>query len=316
MFADIIPRLLAEAPDLRGRLLPNVALSELTWLRVGGPAQVLFTPADQDDLAYFLSRCPLDIPLTVIGTGSNLLVRDGGVPGIVIRLGRGFNETAKLSSTRMRAGAAVPDVRLAQAAAAAGIAGLAFYRGIPGTFGGALRMNAGAHGGETKDIVAEVHALDRRGNLHVFSNAGMGYTYRHCQVPMDYIFTQAIFEGTPCDPAAIERAMQDVAEYREANQPIKSRTGGSTFKNPPGHSAWKLIDAAGCRGLRIGGAHMSDMHCNFLINDRGASAADIEQLGELVRERVFNHSGIKLEWEIKRIGMAGQPSNARLAAAE
>ena len=216
----------------------------------GGPAQLLFTPADEDDLAYFLSRCPLDIPVTVIGVGSNLLVRDGGVPGIVIRLARSFNETAPLTSTRIRAGAAVPDVRLAQAAASAGIAGLAFYRGIPGTIGGALRMNAGAHGGETKDILAEARALDRSGNLHVFDNAGMGFAYRHCAVPLDYIFTQAIFEGTPGKPAEIEAAMQQVAEYREANQPIKSRTGGSTFKNPPGHSAWKLIDAAGCRGLQ------------------------------------------------------------------
>jgi UDP-N-acetylmuramate dehydrogenase len=315
MFPDLLPALLAHAPDLRGRLLSNVALSELTWLRAGGPAQVLFTPADEDDLAYFLSRCPLDIPVTAIGVGSNLLVRDGGVPGVVIRLARGFNETAKLSATQIRAGAAVPDVRLAQAAASAGIAGLAFYRGVPGTVGGALRMNAGAHGGETKDIVAEARALDRGGNLHVFDNARMGFTYRHCAVPADYIFTQAIFEGVPDDPAEIEKAMRDVAEYREANQPIKSRTGGSTFKNPPGHSAWKLIDAAGCRGLRVGGAHMSEMHCNFLINDGEASGANIEGLGELVRERVLAHSGIQLEWEIKRLGIPSSPSSAELAQA-
>jgi|SRR5208337_2520019 len=314
MFAGLAPALLAAAPDLRGRLLPNVKLSELTWLRAGGPAQLLFTPAGEDDLAYFLSRCPLDIPVTVIGVGSNLLVRDGGVPGVVIRLGRGFNETEKLERTRIRAGAAVPDVRLAQAAAAAGIAGLAFYRGIPGTVGGALRMNAGAHGGETKDFLVEARAIDRSGAVHVLDNAGMGFTYRHCAVPPDYIFTQAIFEGTPGDPAEIERAMQHVAEYREANQPIKSRTGGSTFKNPPGHSAWKLIDAAGCRGLRVGGAHMSEMHCNFLINDGGATAEEIEALGELVRERVFAHSGIMLEWEIKRIGIPVSAGN-QLAAA-
>ncbi|MBI4724888.1 MAG: UDP-N-acetylmuramate dehydrogenase [Rhodomicrobium sp.] len=314
MFPDLIPSLAGAAPDIRGRLLPNVPLSNLTWLRAGGPAQALFTPADEDDLAYFLSRCPVDVPVTVIGVGSNLLVRDGGVPGAVIRLARGFNETAQLSNTRIRAGAAVPDVRLAQAAASAGIAGLAFYRGIPGTVGGALRMNAGAHGGETKDILAEARALDRSGNVHVFDNAGMGFTYRRCGVPADYIFTQAIFEGTPGDPAEIAEAMQQVAEYREANQPIKSRTGGSTFKNPPGHSAWKLIDAAGCRGLRVGGAHMSEMHCNFLINDVGATAADIERLGELVRERVFAQSGIVLEWEIKRIGIPA--ADIQLAAAE
>ncbi|MFZ1109145.1 MAG: UDP-N-acetylmuramate dehydrogenase [Rhodomicrobium sp.] len=314
MFQDIVPGLLEAAPDLRGRLLPNIALSEVTWLRVGGPAQVLFTPTDEDDLAYFLSRCPLDVPVMVMGVGSNLLVRDGGVPGVVIRLGRGFNEVAPLSATRIRAGAAVPDVRLAQAAAKAGIEGLAFYRGIPGAVGGALRMNAGAHGGETKDVLVEARAVDRSGKLHVTDNAGMGFAYRHCAAPDDYIFTHAVFEGREGDPAGIEREMQAVAEYREANQPIKSRTGGSTFKNPPGYSAWKLIDAAGCRGLRVGGAHMSEMHCNFLINDEGATAADIEQLGELVRERVFANSGIMLEWEIKRIGVP--LAKGQFAAAE
>ena len=314
MFPDIVPSLLAAAPDLRGRLLPNVTLSDVTWLRVGGPAQVLFTPADEDDLAYFLSRCPLDSPVMVIGVGSNLLVRDGGVPGVVIRLARGFNEAVPISATRIRAGAAVPDVRLAQVAASAGIAGLAFYRGIPGTVGGALRMNAGAHGGETKTVVLEARAVDRSGKVHVFENAGMGFTYRHCSVPGDTIFTHAIFEGGVGEPAEIEREMKSVAEYRETHQPIKSRTGGSTFKNPPGHSAWKLIDAAGCRGLRVGGAHMSEMHCNFLINDQGATAADVEQLGELVRERVFANSGIMLEWEIKRIGVPA--AGTQLAAAE
>lgn len=315
MFPDLTPSLREAAPDIRGRLLPNVQLSELTWLRAGGPAQLLFTPADEEDLAYFLSHCPVEIPVTVIGVGSNLLVRDGGVPGAVIRLTRGFNEITPLSNTRIRAGAAVPDVRLAQAAAAAGIAGLSFYRGIPGTVGGALRMNAGAHGGETKDFLVEARALDPSGTLHLFDKAGMGFSYRRCGVPLDYIFTQATFEGAPGNPAEIEAAMQHVAEYREANQPIKSRTGGSTFKNPAGQSAWKLIDAAGCRGLRVGGAHMSEMHCNFLINDGNATAADIERLGELVRERVFANSGIMLEWEIKRIGIA-ESADSRLAAAE
>jgi len=314
VFPDLVPSLRAAAPDLRGRLLPNVSLSDLTWLRVGGPAQVLFTPADEDDLAYFLSRCPLDSPVMVVGVGSNLLVRDGGIPGVVIRLARGFNEAVPVSATRIRAGAAVPDVRLAQIAALAGIAGLAFYRGIPGTVGGALRMNAGAHGGETKNVVLEARAVDRSGKIHVFDNAGMGFTYRHCGVPGDHIFTHAIFEGRKGVPAEIEREMKGVAEYRETHQPIKSRTGGSTFKNPPGHSAWKLIDAAGCRGHRVGGAHMSEMHCNFLINDQGATAADVEQLGELVRERVFANSGIMLEWEIKRIGIPS--AGGQLAAAE
>lgn len=314
MFPDLVPSLKAGAPDLRGRLLPNVALSDLTWLRVGGPAQVLFTPADEEDLAYFLSRRPREMPVIVIGVGSNLLVRDGGVPGVVIRLARGFNETAPLGATRLSVGAAVPDVRLAQAAASAGIAGLAFYRGIPGTVGGALRMNAGAHGGETKDVLVEARAVDRGGAIHVYDNAGMGFTYRHCSVPGDQIFTHAIFEGRRGDPAEIAQEMKNVADYREANQPIKSRTGGSTFKNPPGHSAWKLIDAAGCRGLRVGGAHMSEMHCNFLINDQGATAADVERLGETVRERVFANSGIMLEWEIKRIGVPGAEN--KFAAAE
>jgi UDP-N-acetylmuramate dehydrogenase len=304
MFPDLTPAIKAAAPELRGRLLANVQMSELTWLRAGGPAQLLFTPADEDDLAYFLSHCPPDLPVMVVGVGSNLLVRDGGVPGVVIRLGRGFNGITPLDGNRIRAGAAVPDARLAQAAAAAGIAGLSFYRGIPGTVGGALRMNAGAHGGETKDFLIEARAVDRAGALHILDNAGMGFTYRHCGLPLDYIFTEATFEGTPGDPKEIEAAMQEVADYREANQPVKSRTGGSTFKNPPGNSAWKLIDAAGCRGLRVGGAHMSEMHCNFLINDGEASAAEIEALGETVRERVLAHSGVTLEWEIKRIGIA------------
>lgn len=316
MFPDLLPQLRAAAPQVRGRLLSHVSLADLTWLRVGGPAQALFTPADEEDLAYFLSRCPSEISLTTIGVGSNLLVRDGGVPGVVIRLARGFNESEPLAGARIRAGAAVPDVRLAQAAAVAGIAGLAFYRGIPGTVGGALRMNAGAHGGETKDVLVEARGIDRAGKLHIFDNAAMGFTYRHCGAPSDIVFTQAIFEGTPGDPEAILRAMQEVAEYREAKQPIKSRTGGSTFKNPPGLSAWKLIDGAGCRGLRVGGAHMSEMHCNFLINDGNATAADVEALGELVRERVFAHSGIRLEWEVKHIGIPAEPSDTTLAAAE
>ncbi|MBT3071728.1 UDP-N-acetylmuramate dehydrogenase [Rhodomicrobium sp. Az07] len=314
MFADIAPALQADAPELRGKLLPNASMSELTWLRVGGPAQVLFKPADEEDLAYFLARCPADIPVMAVGVGSNLLVRDGGVPGVVIRLGRGFNDIEPQDGARIRVGAAVPDVRLAQAAAQAGIAKLAFYRGIPGTVGGALRMNAGAHGGETKDVLVEARAVDRSGAVHVYDNAGMAFTYRHCGVPDDQIFTQAVFEGVPGDPAEIEREMQGVADYREANQPIRSRTGGSTFKNPPGKSAWRLIDEAGCRGFRVGGAHMSEMHCNFLINDQNATAADIETLGETVRKRVFEKTGIMLEWEIKRIGVrcAGQ----QLAAAE
>ncbi len=305
-FPDITPDLKAAMPGLRGRLQANQPLREYTWFRVGGPAQVLFSPADEADLAAFLQDLAPDIPVTVIGVGSNLLVRDGGVPGVVIRLGRGFNQIEPLDGARIRVGTAVPDARLAQAAAQAGIAGLAFYRGIPGAVGGALRMNAGAHGGETKDVLVEANAVDRSGTIHRLSNADLGYTYRHCGAPGDYIFTSALFQGTPGSPDEIARAMQEVVEYREAKQPIKSYTGGSTFKNPPGHSSWKLIDAAGCRGLRVGGAHVSEMHCNFLINDRGATAEDIERLGETVRARVKAASGIELQWEIKRIGVPAE----------
>jgi UDP-N-acetylmuramate dehydrogenase len=231
-------------------------------------------------------------------------VRDGGVPGVVVRLGgRGFGGFSVEDGGLMRVGTAMPDMRLAQQAAKAGLAGLAFYRGIPGTVGGALRMNAGAHGSETTQVFHGARAVDRQGRIHVLSHADMGFTYRHCAVPDDFIFTEATFQGTPGDPAEIERQMEEVTAYREAHQPIKSRTGGSTFKNPPGHSSWRLVDAAGCRGFRVGGAHVSEMHANFLINDGEASAADIERLGETVRARVKATSGITLEWEIKRIGV-------------
>lgn len=303
MFADIVPDLKAAMPDLKGRLLANQRLADITWFRVGGPAQVLFTPADEADLAYFLARAPSDLAVTVIGLGSNLLVRDGGVPGVVVRLGRGFADVNAEPGHRIRAGTAVPDVKLSRAAADAGIAGLAFYRGIPGSVGGALRMNGGAHGSETKDTLIEARAVDRSGRIHVLDLAAMGFTYRHCGVPGDWIFTQALYQGTPGDPAEIGRQMDEVAQYREANQPIKERTGGSTFKNPPGHSAWRLVDDAGCRGLRVGGAKVSEMHCNFLINDEGATGEDIERLGETVRARVLDTSGIRLEWEIIRLGL-------------
>jgi UDP-N-acetylmuramate dehydrogenase len=299
---DIAADLKANMPALRGRLLPNQSLAELTWFRVGGPAQVLFMPEDEADLAYVLTNLPADIPVTVVGLGSNLIVRDGGVPGVVIRLGRGFNEIA-VEDTRIRVGAAVPDVKVARAAQEAGIAGLAFMRGIPGGVGGALRMNGGAYGRETKDALIEARAVDRAGRIHVLRNGDMGYTYRHCGVPADYIFTQALYAGVRGDPAAIAAEMDKITESREATQPIKSRTGGSTFKNPPGRKAWQLIDAAGCRGLTIGSAQVSEMHCNFLINLGGATAADIETLGETVRRRVKDNSGVELDWEIERIGV-------------
>src|SRR5215210_6081918 len=305
MFADITPDLKAQAPELRGHLTPNASLADVTWFRVGGPAQVLFSPADEDDLAYFLSRLPAEIPITTIGLGSNLIVRDGGVPGIVIRLGgRGFGAIAMEEGHRVRAGTAVPDVKVARAAADASINGLAFYRGIPGSTGGALRMNAGAHGGETTDVLIEARAIDRAGHIRVFSHADMGFAYRHSSAPADVIFTQALFQGSPGDQTAILAEMERVTEAREAAQPIREKTGGSTFKNPLGSKAWKLIDAAGCRGLVIGDAQVSEMHCNFLINRGNATGADIENLGEEVRRRVRENSGVELEWEIKRIGVA------------
>lgn len=303
-FPDIIPALREKMPELRGRLLPNQSLAELTWFRVGGPAQVLFTPEGEGDLAYFLARLPLEIPVIVVGLGSNLIVRDGGVAGVVIRLGRGFSDIRIEPEHRLRAGAAVPDVKVARAAQEASIAGLAFYRGIPGAIGGALRMNAGAYGGETKDVLIEARGVDRAGRVRVFANADMHYTYRHCGAPDDVIFTQALFQGAPGDPAEIAAAMDKITESREQTQPIKSRTGGSTFKNPPGAKAWQLVDAAGCRGFVVGDAQVSEMHCNFLINRGRATAADIETLGETVRARVKAASGIDLEWEIKRIGLA------------
>ena len=291
-------------PSLRGRLLANEPLAPLTWFRVGGPAQVLFMPEDEADLAYFLGKLPADIPVMVVGLGSNLIVRDGGVPGVVIRLGRGFGNVKVEPGERIRAGTAVPDVKVSRTAQEASIAGLAFFRGIPGAIGGALRMNGGAYGRETKDALIEARGVDRAGRVRVFKNADMHYTYRHCGAPDDIIFTEALFQGSPGDAKTIAAEMDKITESREATQPIKSRTGGSTFKNPPGHKAWQLIDAAGCRGFKVGDAQVSEMHCNFLINLGGATAADIETLGETVRQRVKETSGVTLEWEIKRIGVA------------
>jgi UDP-N-acetylmuramate dehydrogenase len=303
-FPDLVPDLRARMPELRGRLIANQPLAELTWFRVGGPAQVLFSPQDEADLAYLLARLPGEVPVTVVGLGSNLIVRDGGVAGVVIRLGRGFSDIVVESGQRVRAGTAVPDVKVARAAQEASIAGLSFLRGIPGSIGGALRMNGGAYGGETKDALVEARGVDRAGRIVTYTNADMHYTYRHCGAPEDVIFTDALFQGRPGDPAVIAAEMDKITESREATQPIKSRTGGSTFKNPPGHKAWQLIDAAGCRGLTVGGAQVSTMHCNFLINLGSATAADIESLGETVRARVKANAGVELDWEIKRIGVA------------
>src|SRR5262245_49954608 len=260
-------------------------------------------PEDEADLSYFLGALPGEIPVTVIGLGSNLIVRDGGVPGVVIRLGRGFGDVKVEPGARVRAGTGVPDVKVSRIAQEAGIAGLAFFRGIPGAVGGALRMNGGAYGRETKDAVIDVRGVDRHGRVRVFANGDMHYSYRHCGLSEDIIFTQALFQGRPGKAETIALEMDKITEARETTQPIKSRTGGSTFKNPPGHKAWQLIDAAGCRGLRVGNAQVSEMHCNFLINLGNASAADIETLGETVRRRVRENPGVELEWEIKRIGV-------------
>ena len=303
-FPDITPSLKAAMPDLRGRLLANQSLAELTWFRVGGPAQVLFTPADEDDLAYFLAHLAPDIPVYVVGVGSNLIVRDGGIAGVVIRLApRAFGE-AIASGDTVTAGAAALDKRVAEVAASSNIGRLEFYFGIPGTIGGALRMNAGANGGETKDVLLEARGVGRDGTRHVFSNADMKFVYRNSGVDPSIIFTSARFRGEIRDAEAIRARMAEVQSHRETAQPIREKTGGSTFKNPPGHSAWKLVDAAGCRGLRVGGAQVSEMHCNFLINTGDATAHDIETLGETVRERVRANSGIELHWEIKRIGVS------------
>jgi UDP-N-acetylmuramate dehydrogenase len=301
-FPDITGDLRASMPDLRGRLLANQSLAELTWFRAGGPAQVFFLPEDENDLAYFLRNLPPEIPVSVIGAGSNTIVRDGGVPGVMIRLGRGFNEVKVEADHRVIAGAALLDVMVARAARDAGIAGLVFLSGIPGAIGGALRMNGGAYGGETKDVVVEARGVDRQGNLRAYTNAEMGFAYRHCSVPEDVIFTSATFQGRAGNAGEVAAEMAEIKHKREVSQP-RNRTGGSTFKNPPGRKAWELVDAAGCRGLRIGDAQVSEMHCNFLINHGSASAADIEGLGEEVRRRVREMSGVELEWEIKRIGV-------------
>jgi UDP-N-acetylmuramate dehydrogenase len=300
-FPNIVPDLKARMPELRGRLLANQPLGEFTWFRVGGPALAFFMPEDENDLAYFLRNLPTEIPVNVIGAGSNLIVRDGGVTGAVIRLGRGFNDV-KVEEHRITAGTAMLDVMVARAAQPSGVAGLAFLSGIPGTIGGALRMNGGAYGGETKDVLVETHGVDRQGNLRKFTNGEMGFSYRHCGVPDDVIFTAAVLQGRAGQPEEIAAEMAAIKKKRETSQP-RNRTGGSTFKNPPGHSAWKLVDDASCRGLTIGGAQVSELHSNFLINLGGATAADIENLGETVRERVKTHSGVELEWEIKRVGV-------------
>jgi len=290
-------------PPVRGTYTMGAPLKDLVWFRAGGPAEVLFRPADAQDLATFLAAKPADTRVSVIGVGSNLLIRDGGIPGIVVRLPGSMGKVS-VEGMRVTAGAAALDANVAKTAADAGIAGLEFLRGIPGTVGGALRMNAGCYGREIKDILVEATAIDGKGNSVTLTPADMGFTYRHTAAPDDLIFVSAVFAGTPDDPAAIRARMDKLMNDREASQPVKTKTGGSTFKNPPGKNAWRLIDEAGCRGLVRGQAQVSPMHCNFLINTGDAKAADIEALGEEVRQRVKEKSGVTLEWEIKRVGIS------------
>ena len=287
---------------MRGRISADAPLAHLTWFRVGGPAEALFRPADTADLADFLKGCPDDVPLTVIGVASNLLVRDGGIPGVVIRLGGPFAEVT-VEGELIHAGAGALDLNVAMTAQEAGLSGLEFLSGIPGTIGGAVRMNGGAYGAETVDVIVSAEGVDRRGNVRTYTRDELGLTYRHCAVPDDVIFTRATFRGTPADRAAIKARMDEIATKRADTQPVRARTGGSTFANPDGAKAWELVDRAGCRGLTIGGAQVSEKHCNFLINNGDATAADIETLGEEVRRRVRETSGIELRWEIKRVGV-------------
>lgn len=303
--------LIDRLPAVRGKLSVNEPLADQTWFRVGGPAEVLFRPADETDLAAFLKECPDDVPVTIIGVASNLLVRDGGVPGVVIRLGPSFARI-QIQNTDLIAGAGAVNLNVARAAQTAGLAGLEFLSGIPGTIGGGLRMNAGAYSREFKDIVLEAYAIDRHGNRRTLSPQEIGFSYRHTSAPEDLIYTGATLHGMPDDPAAILARMQEIQNTRASSQPIREKTGGSTFANPeqdPQHrKSWQLIDAAGCRGLKIGNAMMSEKHCNFLINTGGATAADIENLGEEVRRRVKEKFGIELRWEIKRIGISLETS--------
>jgi len=307
--------LIARLPRVRGRLTANTPIGPLTWFRVGGPAEVLFRPADQDDLCAFLAGTPPDIPVTVIGVGSNLLVRDGGIAGVVVRLGRGFADIVP-DGDCVRAGAGALDLNVALTAAEAGIAGLEFLSGIPGTVGGGFATNAGAYGGEFKDVLVSAEAVDRNGAIHRVDAAELGFSYRRSAAPADWIFTGAAFRGVAGDRVAIVRRLGEIRDAREASQPIRARTGGSTFANPPGHQAWQLIDAAGCRGLSRGGAMVSEKHTNFLINRGNANAADIEALGVEVRRRVHDRFGVMLEWEIRRIGEPTQRTAPAAALAE
>lgn len=305
MTPEQVADLKAALPHVKGRLVENAPMARLSWFRTGGNADLLFEPADEDDLLQVLRRLPAGVPITVIGVGSNLLVRDGGIEGVVIRLGRGFGEIGTRGNI-VSAGAGAMDVHVAKAAAKNGLAGLEFLVGVPGTIGGAVRMNAGAYGREIKDVLKHAHAVDRFGHIEELKPEDFQFSYRHAALAEDMIILKAAFVAEQGDPDEIRARMQEIASARAESQPLGTRTGGSTFKNPEGGHAWELVDAAGCRGLRIGDAEVSAKHCNFLINHGEASAADIEELGETVRSRVKEHSGIALEWEIRRIGRYGE----------
>jgi UDP-N-acetylmuramate dehydrogenase len=294
--------LIDRLPAVRGRLTADAPLAGITWFRVGGPAEVMFRPADRDDLLDFLKTKPADVPVTVLGVASNVLIRDGGLPGVTLRLGRGFADIAADGSDIL-SGAAALDINVARSARQAGIAGLEFLSGVPGTIGGAVRMNAGAYGKEIKDVLVWAEAADPQGRVHRLDNSDLKFEYRRSALPEDWICLGVRLAGVPGDPAEIDARMKAIQDQRADSQPLRSRTGGSTFKNPPGQKAWQLIDAAGCRGLTVGGAMVSEKHCNFLINTGEATAADLETLGEEVRRRVKAQSGVELEWEIKRLGI-------------
>ncbi len=297
-------------PQVEGTYEADVPMANLTWFRVGGPAEVLFKPANEDDLVHFLQNKPDDLSVCVIGVGSNLLVRDGGISGVVIKLSKGFSGY-RMDGDVLHAGAATPDMKIALSMQEEGIAGLEFLRGVPGTLGGAVRMNAGAYESEIKDVFVACFAIDMDGERHLFGPDDVKFSYRHSDIPEGWIVTRIALQGRADDPTAIGVRMSDIADAREGSQPTRSRTGGSTFKNPDARKAWELIDEAGCRGLKVGDAQVSEQHCNFLINLGGATATDLENLGNEVRRRVKQTSGIDLEWEIR---IVGEPVPEREAA--
>jgi UDP-N-acetylmuramate dehydrogenase len=289
-------------PAVRGKLTPNAPLAPLVWFKSGGRAEWLFEPADEDDLISFMRDLDADVPVMALGLGSNLIVRDGGVPGVVIRLGKPFAKIERIDETTLRCGGGASGILVSSTGRDAGIAGLEFLRGIPGTVGGFVRMNGGAYGREVRDILVSARLVLRSGEVVEWPLEKLGYTYRHSDVPAGAVVVEGVFRGTPGDPQAIGAEMDAIARAREESQPLRSRTGGSTFKNPPGHKAWALVDAAGCRGLTMGGAQVSEKHCNFLLNLGTATSAEIEALGEEVRRRVEAKTHISLEWEIQRVG--------------